>query len=154
MNIRIAPMSPDHLDATAALHQATFKEIGVTAAGFREAVERGGPEIWIALENEIVVGYTVVQTRLRGLYWNWFGVSPEHRNKGIGTSLLKKVIERATASSAQTIDLDSRNRYVDALRFYLKHGFLIVGAYLQDDGELMIKLRYRFSASQAVTPHT
>lgn len=146
MTIRIVPMSPAELSATAALHEATFKEIGATESGFRRTSEIGGSEIWVALEENLVVGYSVIQMRPRGLYWNWFGVLPERRNAGVGTALLNKIMERAANEGAQVIELDSRNRYVDALRFYLKHGFQIVGTYLQDDGELMIKLKYRFAA--------
>lgn len=146
MTLCISPISQTQLEATAALHELIFAEIGATAASFRAVAERAGTEVWVAIENDRVIGYSVLWKGPKYFYWNWLGVLPDFQKKGAGTALMKKVLERAASEGCQTIELDSRNRFVDALRFYLKFGFQIVGTYLHDDGELMIKMKWRLSS--------
>lgn len=58
-----------------------------------------------------------------GLFLNNFCVDPKKRNKGIGTKLLLKVINKAKQNGKDHIILQVKNSNTKAIKLYKKHGF-------------------------------
>lgn len=54
-------------------------------------------------------------------------VSDMHRRKGLGTLLMKKVIQHAGSKKLRLIALETQNTNQPAIRFYLNNGFEITG---------------------------
>ncbi len=142
MTFQIASLEPSYLDHAAAIHVAAFSSIGVTAAGFEREVAAPGTINLAAVDSDgKVLGYALLTMKSKSAYLSWFAVDPAAKRKGVGAALLKAGLDEARARGAQSVSLDSRNRFRDALHFYIDHGFDIVGTWLNTDGDLMIKLR-------------
>jgi len=54
-------------------------------------------------------------------------IKKEHREKGIGTQLMKHAIKLTKEKSARMLVLETQSCNVEAIQFYLKHGFQIIG---------------------------
>jgi len=54
-------------------------------------------------------------------------VAPGRRGCGIGGMLLSRVVEQAVGAGARVVVLDTAPTNVDAIRFYERHGFAVVG---------------------------
>jgi len=85
-----------------------------------------GKDIWvIACESELV-GFAV-GTDLHELYWlREVSVDPAHGQRGIGTALVHKVIERANLSCHSAIGLSTFRKIPFNEPFYCKLGFISV----------------------------
>ena len=70
------------------------------------------------IENGEIVGFIGVAEQNIGMLF----ISPEHRNKGIGSLLLKNAIK---TQDAQKVDVNEQNP--DAIGFYENLGFSVVG---------------------------
>jgi ribosomal protein S18 acetylase RimI-like enzyme len=53
-------------------------------------------------------------------------VLPERRGQGIGSALLRRVVEEALESGVRSVSLDVAARNDGAIRFYLREGFVII----------------------------
>lgn len=60
------------------------------------------------------------------LYVISLAVMPEHRGEGIGSALLRRVVEEALESGLRTVSLDVAGRNGDAIRFYQREGFVVI----------------------------
>jgi len=74
-------------------------------------------------------------------------VRKEHRRKSIGTQLMKHAIKISKQKAARMLILETQSCNVDAIRFYLAHGFQLIGfdtaAYSNQDiekGEIRLEL--------------
>lgn len=74
------------------------------------------------------------------------GVSPEIKSKGIGTQLIKALIDDVDFSKYDYINLETDAIDNEATNhFYEKNGFLLYRKYKTDEGRLMNEYRYRKS---------
>jgi len=92
----------------------------------------------------IETGYEKWNNRTR--IWELL-VKKEHRQKGIGTQLMKHAIKIAKEKAARMLILETQSCNVDAIRFYLAQGFQLIGfdttAYSNQDiekGEIRLEL--------------
>jgi GNAT superfamily N-acetyltransferase len=81
--------------------------------------------ILLAMADERVVGGLFAETQLAWLRISIMSVDPAWRSKGIGAALLAE-------AERQAISRECRHAYVDTMdyqapRFYLDHGFTVVG---------------------------
>jgi ribosomal protein S18 acetylase RimI-like enzyme len=60
------------------------------------------------------------------LYVISLAVTPERRGQGIGSALLRRVVEEALESGLRSVSLDVAVRNDGAIRFYLREGFVTV----------------------------
>jgi ribosomal protein S18 acetylase RimI-like enzyme len=60
------------------------------------------------------------------LYVISFAVVPEHRGKGIGSALLRRVVEDALAEGRRSVSLDVASRNEGAIRLYEREGFVTI----------------------------
>ncbi len=59
-------------------------------------------------------------------------VAPQVRRRGVGTLMLRHLCERAQAAGYRHIVLETTSTWEDAIAFYTRHGFRVVGAHAGD----------------------
>jgi len=94
---------------------------------FAEHVEE--PRAFTAIYNDeqigwIQLGYEKWNNRMR--VWELL-IKKEHRRKGIGTQLMQHAIKLAKERGARMLVLETQSCNVRAIRFYLKHGYKLIG---------------------------
>ena len=82
--------------------------------------------ITLAHHTHELVGYSQVETRGVHLFIRMIVVHPHHQRKGIGRKLLESAIESAKEQS-QSIELEVFKINIEAMRFYKRFGFIVVG---------------------------
>ncbi len=145
MALKIRTIRKEDWEALSFIHESAFKEIGET----RESIltQFADPQFqWFIADKGTpdrveVVGYTGFRVQDSFLYWSWLAVTPHNRGAGIGEALFQKVKEFTLSQGIKSMHGDTRNRYREGLVFHLRHGFDVIGTYLDSDGELMIKIR-------------
>jgi len=60
------------------------------------------------------------------LYVISLAVAPEHRSQGIGSALLRRVVEEALEARLRSVSLDVALRNDRAIRFYQREGFVTI----------------------------
>ena len=77
-----------------------------------------------------IVGIALVTLRTNVWYQGWVGlldelyVVPEHRNRGLGTSLLHAAEAEVVARGGEVMEIGVDGEDVDAQRFYERHGYI------------------------------
>ena len=144
MSIKIRIAQASDLDDILDLHESSFREIGVRKESSRENFELNLSTTAVATKGSRVIGYLQWSVTGKHAYMTWMAVALEEQARGAGEQLLSFVFAELKKRDCTEVMLDSRNRFRSALRLYLKSGFDIVGTFLQDDGELMIRFRHSF----------
>ncbi|UCH58067.1 MAG: GNAT family N-acetyltransferase [Candidatus Bathyarchaeota archaeon] len=74
------------------------------------------------------IGLAWGNIRKYGSSWlSFLGVSPDHRRKGVGKSLLTRFIEESKKKGSRKIRLDTDPRLIPALKLYENMGFIPEG---------------------------
>jgi ribosomal protein S18 acetylase RimI-like enzyme len=94
---------------------------------FAEHVEE--PRAFTAIHNGeqigwIQLGYEKWNNRMR--VWELL-IKKEHRRKGTGTQLMQHAIKLAKERGARMLVLETQSCNTKAIRFYLKHGYELIG---------------------------
>lgn len=109
-----------------------LKQLSAHASGcspelLRRIVEDQGTELWVAKDKGKIVGMGEIALILRpegaAARIEDVIIDEGQRGKGLGESLLKKLIERAKARGASTVNLTSRPERIPANALYKKLGF-------------------------------
>jgi len=93
---------------------------------------------------EKVVGYTCLWHLDAQLEVANFAVSPDHRGKGIGERIMKRILLEAKERGCKSIILSVRESNLPAIKLYTKFGFVEVGRR---------KKYYRLPTEDALTMH-
>jgi ribosomal-protein-alanine N-acetyltransferase len=93
---------------------------------------------------EKVVGYTCLWHLDAQLEVANFAVSPDHRVKGIGERIMKRILLEAKERGCKSIILSVRESNLPAIKLYTKFGFVEVGRR---------KKYYRLPTEDALTMH-
>ena len=127
MNVRVVPMTADHLDEVAELERICFsvpwsrnmlaEELDNLLSAFLVALDEGGR----------VVGYAGVQIILDEGYITNVAVRPEYRRQGIAAKLLQVFQDFAKANRLAFLTLEVRTSNYDAIALYGSRGFRSVG---------------------------
>ena len=127
MNVRIVPMTADHLDEVAELERICFsvpwsrnmlaEELDNLLSAFLMALDDSGK----------VVGYAGVQVILDEGYITNVAVRPECRRQGIAAKLLQVFLDFARANQLAFLTLEVRASNYDAIALYGSRGFRSVG---------------------------
>ncbi len=89
--------------------------------------EHFDPErVTVVLCEEQAVGYVQVENHSGEHYIRMLLLAPEHRKKGLGANLLKRVIAAASEQN-RGVKLQVFKINAPAKRFYERHGFKVVG---------------------------
>ena len=84
--------------------------------------------VWlVAIEDNSVVGYVGSQTVLGETDMMNIATHPDHRGKGIATSLIKELIAELTLRKSRSLMLEVRASNDTAIRLYHNLGFAEVG---------------------------
>ena len=127
MNVRVVPMTADHLDEVAELERICFsvpwsrnmlaEELDNLLSAFLVALDEGGR----------VVGYAGVQILLVEGYITNVAVRPECRRQGIAAKLLQVFLDFAKANQLAFLTLEVRASNYEAIALYGSRGFRSVG---------------------------
>ena len=147
--VRIVPMSPQHLDEIAALEKVCFsapwsrnmlaEELDNACSAFLTALDETGR----------VVGYAGLQVILDEGYITNVAVRPEDRQKGVAAQLLQVFINFATGNRLSFLTLEVRPSNTAAIVLYGHHGFRTAGRRknyyeLPKEDALIMKLEFDY----------
>jgi len=93
----------------------------------KQGIESKDGILLIAEENNEIVGLARGREAAGVCGLGFLGVKKEHRHKGIGTSLLKKLIELAKERNAHKVWLLTSPRLLPAVKLYISNGFVPEG---------------------------
>jgi ribosomal-protein-alanine N-acetyltransferase len=98
-----------------------------TGATFEGLLRRRDADLFVAEAEGRPVGFAVFWTVLDQGELGNIAVSPAWRRRGVGTRLLRSVIERARERGVRELFLEVRVTNHGAQRLYQRHGFRMVG---------------------------
>jgi ribosomal-protein-alanine acetyltransferase len=107
--------------------QAACPEIAQWSTWDYNRVARGEMAGWVVEEEASVAGFIVARKIADEIEILNFAVSPELRERGIGTMLLQETLAWAKTFEATHAILEVRASNAEALRFYEHHNFQTVG---------------------------
>jgi ribosomal protein S18 acetylase RimI-like enzyme len=103
---------------------AAFAATTPTSDQIRERWEEG--PVWVAVQNEIVVGTMAAVPKASGLYVRSMAVLPASRGQGIGRMLLQIAEDFAMHHHHSRIFLSTTPYLKQAIRLYEQFGFQII----------------------------
>ena len=126
-NFSVVPLEECHLDAVASLEAACFSRPWSRAA---LAAELTNPTacFYVALApNGTVAGYTGMHCVCGECYMANLCAHPAWRRQGVGTLLLRALLQKAVGIGASFLTLEVRASNRAAQSLYEKHGFTPIG---------------------------
>ncbi len=118
--MKVVPMQEKHLAAIAEIEKECFSKPWSEDA-LREELGKG---VFLAAESgEKILGYAGCQTVLDEGYITNVAVSERFRKKGVGSALMRGMLEEAKKSGLSFLTLEVRASNLDAIRLYKKFGF-------------------------------
>lgn len=127
MNLRIVPMTKEHLPAVAALEKTCFPADPWSEATFEDVLYSPNAAALLALRGDGgVLGYAVLSTVLDEGNLDNIAVAPEVRRNGIADVLLGAITGFGREHLA-CLMLEVRASNAPAIALYEKHGFIAVG---------------------------
>ena len=139
--IVIQRMSQEDVDQVARLEKICFSDPW-SKETFREELQLKLAIPLVAKLEKEVVGYTCLWHLDDQLEVANFAVSPDHRGKGIGEKIIKRILLEAKERACKSIVLSVRESNKAAINLYTKFGFVEVGRR---------KRYYRLPTEDAVT---
>jgi predicted N-acetyltransferase YhbS len=137
---KVARAQEKHIDGMEKIHLSYFSEIGQGVGSIRDEFGQKDKLSLVALDSDSnVIGYLVSTTYGTHNYFEWFGVS--EKRKGIAQALFQEYEKELKLLNVIESSLSTRNRFKDAIIFYLKSGYSIKGLTQGSDGDLMIQFR-------------
>lgn len=97
-----------------------------SAGNFADSLE-AGYSCWLALEDEIPVGYAVLMVVLDEAHLLDITVAATHQQRGVGRALLAFLFDRARLAGADQMFLEVRPSNTPARALYRKIGFEPIG---------------------------
>jgi GNAT superfamily N-acetyltransferase len=125
---------PEHLDALSGIELAAARMLPGHApasvlqettprAEFERAQQEG--RLWVAVVNETPVGFAHVEMLADGLpHLQEMDVAPDHGRRGIGTSLLRRVLARVAQAGHDQLTLTTFRDVPWNMPFYARVGFV------------------------------
>lgn len=125
------------------LHELVFGA-GEADRMLREARNRHRLLTLVALAGQQVVGYKIGYERKPGHFYSWVGaVAPGFRRRGIASELMRRQHAWCREQGYGTIRTATKNKWRDMLILNLRHGFDIIGVYVDQRGEPKLILEKR-----------
>lgn len=135
--IGIRPLRREDIDAVVDIEAEAFTTPW-QASTFEGLLERDGVELLVMTDDEDVIGYAVLWVILdQGELAN-LALTTGRRGTGLGSHLLRHVLERARRRGVLKLFLEVRASNERAIELYRRHGFEDVGirrAYYQRPSE-------------------
>lgn len=140
-------MEACHVEAVAELEKMCFCDPW-SAHSIASELENPLSYWLVAVENGIVCGYIGSQSVLDGADMMNIAVHPNYRRRGIGYSLIEKLIAVLTQRRVISLSLEVRISNESAISLYKKMGFAVVGkrpAYYRNPREDAYIMRKEFA---------
>ncbi len=137
MMMAFREMIPEDADAVAQIEKSCFP-VPWSRQSFWEEASHEHTLYWLALDEEKVIGYAGCWILAGEAQITNVAISPEYQGKGVGTQLMKSMIEVAKKRGATAMTLEVRPSNASALALYKKFGLKSVGrrkGYYSDNGE-------------------
>ncbi len=126
MNIIIEKMGESHITEIGRLEKECFSTPW-SENSLREELKNEYARFFVAVINGNVAGYIGAHNILGEVYITNVAVFPDYRRKGVGETLIKKLIDVTFSENADFITLEVRNSNEGAIKLYTKMGFEEVG---------------------------
>ncbi len=124
--LRLRPMEKRDVERVAEIESASFSNPWKKAT-FRELLPREDAELWVAeIEDVGVVGYLVLWYAADEAELADIAVSEDHRDRGIGSLLLERAVDRAFDEGVRSLFLEVRASNERAAALYEARGFRVV----------------------------
>lgn len=94
---------------------------------FQAALNNTHDVIWLAQQQQEIVGLIVWQSILNEIELHLIATHPQHRRKGIASKLLNKMFQAAQQQNTKKILLEVRASNQVAQTLYQQQGFQIIG---------------------------
>jgi GNAT superfamily N-acetyltransferase len=131
--VRIRPAEPADVAAVQACVRAAYsiyvKRIGHPPAPMTadyEALVSAG-EVWVACEDEDVIGVLVLRPRSGSLLLENVAVVPARQGRGIGRALIDFAERQAATLGLPAVELYTNERMTENLRLYPALGYVEIG---------------------------
>lgn len=125
--IDVRNMQEEDVEAVALLEERTFAEPW-SAKSLNDFLKHGYAHFFVAILDDKVAGYIGAYEAGDSMDITNVAVEEAYRKCGIGSSLVRKVVESARAAGSVMVSLEVRESNVRAIRLYEKEGFEYVGA--------------------------
>ena len=125
-DIKIEPMNESHLKDLALLEKQCFS-VPWSEDALREELTKDNSRFFVAITKNEVSGYIGANNVLGEVYIDNIAVFYNYRGFGIGTSLLKHLINASEEENCDLITLEVRVSNTPAQNLYEKLGFKNVG---------------------------
>ncbi len=100
--------------------------------------------ILVAVHNNRVIGYKIGYQDRKNRFYSWLGgVYPEYRDQGIASELMHRQHEWCKNQGYAVVRTLTKNKWRNMLILNLRHGFDVVGTYIDEKGEPKIILEKR-----------
>ena len=100
--------------------------------------------ILVTIHDDRVVGYKIGYQDRKSKFYSWLGgVYPEYRSQGIASELMLKQHEWCKEHGYSVVRTQTKNKWRSMLILNLRHGFDVVGTYIDEKGEPKIILEKR-----------
>lgn len=127
MNVKIVPMTAEHLDELAELERICFSAPW-SRNMLAEELENDCSAFLVALgEDGAVIGYAGMQVVLDEGYIANVAVRPEYRKQGVASKLMQVFLDFAAAHRLAFLTLEVRASNTPAIVLYGRKGFRSVG---------------------------
>lgn len=118
----ITKMNETHLKAVMEIEQNSFSHPW-SENSFSDEMKKDSSYLFVALQNDEVIGYAVMATVLDEGSLLDIAVSKNHRRKGVAKELFATLCDIAKEKKLSFITLEVRSSNESARKFYEKSGF-------------------------------
>lgn len=124
--MKIEKMQKNHVSEIARISADCFTDPWSTAA-YEAELENSSAETFVAVENDIVIGFGNVQKVLDEAYITNIAVEKKSRKNGVGGKILDAIINHCKNENCSFVSLEVRVSNVAAINLYEKYGFVSQG---------------------------
>lgn len=135
--VLIRLMTIDDLDAVIEIEKAAFSD-PFNRELFEKYLSQESFQSWVAIKDDSIVGYSTFVRAADEIDLLNIAVKGSHRQQGIASQIMQKILEVARTKSVRAIFLEVRPSNLAAIKFYDRLGFQKVGVrrkYYRDNGE-------------------
>ena len=125
------------IEAVTALEEALFDDAWSPEMFWNELAQGGSRTYLVAEDDDVVVGYAGLAAMPDEAYVQTIGVAPAHQRRGLGATLLRRLLDDAARRGAPRVGLEVRVDNAPAIALYERHGFRRIGVrkrYYQPSG--------------------
>ena len=143
MVLQISPMGMKHFYDIEEILSTEFDDFWSSSI-LKDELQNSNSQYFVALINGVVVGFAGIWKAVNEYHITNIAVKKDMRRKGIGSSLLEKLIEVVKSKNIDSITLEVNCKNLSAIELYKKYNFKQVGIrkkyYNQTDDALIMTL--------------